>query len=113
MHLGLGHNNDQGMLNLTGLNNWLQTSRYRFLVDGGYTHAALVGPSTLETDEWNQQQKSLRSVVETVFALVKCFRFAAVDCRLAPELQEIALMICYHLTSRRLNEFPLRLEVAS
>lgn len=105
---GLGHNNDQGMMHLTHFTEWLYRSGVRAVADRGYAHPNLVTPSPAEDDYWNNTQKGLRSVVETVIGFVKCFSFAAQTCRISPELQEMGLMICYHLTARYLREFPIR-----
>ncbi len=70
VHLGMGHNNDQGLLNLTGFAQWLYTTGYRVLTDRGYSHGNAVvhvpeaGTRDAETLAWNRgnrQQKSLKS----------------------------------------------------
>jgi hypothetical protein len=109
VHLGLGHNNDKGMFNRTGLRSWLEQHGYRVLTDRGYLHHLVVRPDDdLHSTQWNNMQKGLRSVVETVAGMVKNFGIARETSRIAPEWQEMALMICYHFTARKLNEYPLR-----
>lgn len=108
VHLGLGHNNDKGMLKLTGLKDFLLRHNVKFLADRGYSHPNLVTPDERRSKEWNNTQKGLRSVVETVQGLAQNWGVARERFVMSPELQEVALMIVYYFLQMRLQEYPLR-----
>ncbi len=109
VHLGMGHNNDQGMFNLTGVREWLERNGLHLLSDCGYHHHRLIRPDAHEDNtEWSNRQKGLRSVVEAVAGLAKGWRFAAETSRLPIEWQEMALLTIYHFVAGRLKEFSLR-----
>ncbi len=98
------------MFNLTGLRGFIERQGIKLLSDRGYSHESLVRPDDEDgRREWNNTQKSLRAVVETVFGLVQNFAVAGGVFRQSPELQELALMIVYHVTQYYLMLFPLRL----
>lgn len=61
--------------------------------------------------DWQNNQKSLRSVVETVFAVVKWFSLAGGKYRGSPELQQLALGCIYQLVAQNLNNYPLRISL--
>lgn len=107
--LAPGHNNDKAMLILSGWKEYLIQSGEKLLGDRGYASATCVIPDEQFSISWNHKQKALRSVVETVIGLVHNWAAAHQVFRQAPELQELALMICYYLTQHYLLEFPLRL----
>lgn len=107
--LGMGHNNDQGMLNITSITTFLEHFNVRMLADGGYHHYLLVTPDPTKSKEWNDRQKSLRSCVETVAFTAKCWEFAAGKVRVNPELHQIGLMIIYNIVRMMMQQYPLRL----
>ncbi len=51
--------------------------------------------------------QQLRTIVERVFGYIKCWAFVAKRCQLAPELQEICLMVIYQLVNQITAELPL------
>jgi len=104
----MGHNNDKGMYRLTGMRDFLIEAGYKLLADRGYSHSSLVTPDNQRSSQWNNQQKALRSVVETVIGLVRTWSVTDYTFRQSPELQELALLICYKLLAHSLAEYPLR-----
>lgn len=112
--LGMGHNNDKAMLNMSGFKEYLCAHGVRWLADGGYSFEYLVTPNKHKSASWNNMQKALRSVVETTIGMVKLYRLAAERVTISPELQSMCLMICYQLTNLILKQFPLRpLEISN
>lgn len=109
VQLGLGHNNDKGMLIVTKMKEFLEKYGLFWLADLGYSYPRLITPNDERSIEWNHQQKSLCSVVETSIAMVEVFRLASETCNLQPELHGIALMVIYQLTNMNLQRYPLRL----
>lgn len=97
--LGLGHNNDAGMFKLTGLKEMVISQDLKLLADRGYPSIYTVRPDDAKGQAWNNQQASLRSVVEGAIGLVKFWDCAALTFKQSPELHALAIMICYHLTN--------------
>jgi len=59
-----------GMVNRTGFRQVIESNAKIVLADGGYQEMLFIRPDSFNfTDQWNNTQKSLRSV-ETVFSLV-------------------------------------------
>lgn len=108
--LGLGHNNDKGMLNLTHMKEFLSDHDLRWLADKGYSYLLLVTPDERKGKEWNDEQKSLRSVIETSIGTVKLWRVAGTTFRGTPELQELAVLCCYQLANINLKMYPIRFQ---
>lgn len=106
--LGMGHNNDQGFFGLTKIGELLERHNIKLLGDGGYHHYLLVTPDITKSQEWNNKQKSLRSCVETVAFIAKCWEFAASKVRVNPELQQVGLMSIYFFVAKMMREYPLR-----
>ena len=109
MVLGMGHNNDQGMFNLTGMGCLLEKLNVRVLGDGGYHHYLMVVPDDTRSTTWNNRQKALRSCVEVVIGAAKCWEFAAGKVRVSLELHSMGLMIIYNLVAKMMREYPLRI----
>ncbi len=111
--IGLGHNNDKGMLVLSGLKQFLIQKKIKLHADGGYSlKRFLITPDEAKSRHWNRRQMEERSVVEIVFSLVHNWKAASVKYRGPPEAQAIALMTIYNLEALKLKEFPLRLGCA-
>jgi len=74
--IALGHNNDQGLQNITGIRKFLGDNNYVVLVDDGYSNTDLCNKKSkgLTKDE-AELFHSFRSVVETCFAFLGFFRF--------------------------------------
>lgn len=108
--LGMGHNNDQGMFNME-MKEFLRQHAMKWLADGGYSNDHLVTPDEHMPAEWNQTQKMLRSIVEVVIGFVKLYLFTAQRVRVNPELQEIAILVCYQLTQIVLRDFPIKIHL--
>jgi hypothetical protein len=104
----LGHNNDKGALNITGTKQFMEDKNLYWLADGGYSYHRLIRPNDTESDSWNNEQKSLRSIVEVVAGMAKNWRVMDEKFRPRPELQELIIMIVYNLTNMYLKKFPLR-----
>lgn len=102
IQFGLGHNNDQGLMKLTGINDLLDQLEIRFLGDSGYHHHRIICPDGVPL-ELEQIQKDERSVVEVVIGLAKGFEVAAGTFRQSPELQQYSLGCVYELTQPRFN----------
>ena len=105
-----GHNNDAGALVITGLKSLLVKTQMKLLGDLGYSHNSIITPDPFQPQQWRNIQKGLRPVVETVIGLVKNWRVTSDTFRGYPELQAMAVMVCYQLTAIRLKDFPLRQE---
>ena len=107
VHLGLGHNNDRGMWKRSFMNTFFMLKNEKLLGDGGYSGVLLVCPDDKQTPLWNSDQKSLRSVVETVIGLSHNWAVANTRFKPSPEKQELALLIIYELVNRKLQKVPL------
>lgn len=108
VQLGLGHNNDQGMLHLTKMDIFIEDNDLYWLADKGYHHHRLVTPNKHHPREWNELQSGLRSVVESSIGVVQKFGLASSKVRQTPELQKAALLTIYNLANLRLRNEPLR-----
>jgi len=108
-----GHNNDQGALHITQMDNFISEHQIKMIGDLGYWHARIVTPEPSYPSAWRKTQMALRSVVETVIGLVKNWGIAGSVFRGSPELQALAVMVAYQLTAIRLKELPLRPKIAT
>ena len=73
------------------------------------TIALLSHPTrTSKPKEWNNEQKSNRSIVEIVIGYVKSWGVARKKFRQEIETQEMALWVVYQLPAWRLKLYPLR-----
>jgi len=106
--LGLGHNNDQGMLILTEMKDFLRQHNLTWVADNGYHFYRLEVPNSSKPEEYNNLLKGYRSVVETVIGLAKVYATAGGIFRLSPELQELVLLVVYQFTGKFLMDYPLR-----
>jgi len=110
--IGLGHNNDAGMLNLTGLSQWISDNNEFLFADRGYHHPNLITPTSNDSTDnilWNNRHYGIRSAVETVFKRVKDFQIAgSTPFRQSVAFQRIVLMVIYQLVAKKLKETPLR-----
>jgi hypothetical protein len=66
-----GHNNDAGALIITNMKEFLVTHQIKLLADSSYHHHLLETPNNNMSNERNNTQKSLRSVVEAVIGQVR------------------------------------------
>lgn len=107
VQLGLGHNNDQGMLSLTGLNKHIEENDIYLLGDGGYSHHRIITPSDVPA-ELEQVQKDERSSVEALIGFNKGNGLARDVVRHPPELHQQSLMVTYELSQLKLKEAGLR-----
>ncbi len=105
--LGLGHNNDRAMLQLSGMKEALLCSGQKFLGDSGYYSAVCILPDSNKDPTWNSKQKALRSVVERVIGSVMSYGVARGTFRASPELHALALMTVYHCVEYSLSRSPL------
>jgi hypothetical protein len=103
VQLGLGHNNDQGMFSLTELREYIEEHEIYLLVDGGYHHHRLIGPSNVPA-RVEMIQKDERSEIEVIIGMTKGFRFAGDVVRHSPEVQEVGLMINYECANIKLTD---------
>jgi len=104
VHFLKGHNNDQGVFNLT-VREKIENDNVVGIGDRGYTHFLLVTPDDLPK-YLQHLQAAQRTVVEIVFGMVKIWQFAAEKVTQAPELQVLGLKIIYELTNMLLLQFP-------
>jgi hypothetical protein len=107
VHLGLGGNNDMGMLKHSKVDTLLENWKIYLLADRGYVGSNLITPRDMADENMNQIHKRLRSIVEKVFGFIKNWEVAAGRFRLSPEAQRISLMIIYQLAALIMKEFPL------
>jgi len=106
--LGPGHNNDQAMLHITGIERTIiDQLATRLLADKGYTSDAVVRPDDV-AGLLRVQHAGYRSVVEQAFALVHLYAAATFKFRASPELQEMVLIIIYALVASKIELVPLR-----
>lgn len=112
VQLGLGHNNDQTMFNVTGVREELFRREQRLLADSGYTGFSLVTPGDITMaglgPQFRKQHAGFRSVVEQNFAYVHMFMAAGGVFRQSPELQQLALLVIYSLVFIKFRDTPLR-----
>lgn len=101
--IGLGHNNDQGILKLTELDEYLEKNNISVLGDGGYHHDHIIAPHNVPM-ELENLQKGERSDVETCIGFAKGWGAAADVFRQSPELHKYALHVVYELAQIRLTE---------
>jgi transposase len=105
MTIAPGHNNDQGMFNLTRMAEWLEQRQLGpLLADLGYRGDHVVRPVAAEEivlgehhpliHRSNHQQAAERSLVENVNSWFKNWKFAKTRCKMSPELQAMALVVC-------------------
>jgi len=99
-----GHNNDQGLFNIT-FKETLEQSNVIGLGDRGYTHSLIVSPDDVE-QKLQVIQSGQRAVVEIVIGMVKIWQFAAEKVSQPPELQVLGLKVIYELTNMLLMQFP-------
>jgi len=104
---GLGHNNDQGMFNISGMREYMEENLIRGTGDRGYSHYLITTPNTIENENDLKRLAIQRSVVEVVFSFIKNFGFANSKVMHDPELQVVALMVIYQLVNIRLKQYPL------
>lgn len=107
----LGHNNDKGTFKITETHQKMDQLQLKWLADGGYGYHRLVTPDDRRSKEWNNTQKSLRSIVEVVAGLAKNYAICRDQFGGNPELQEMIIMSVYQLTNINLKEYPLRLHI--
>lgn len=109
VHIGTGHNNDQGMFNLTNMEEFLRKNNIRLLADRGYwCDNWLITPrDTIDSAEQNLVHKKFRSIVERIFGLVKIWRVASEHFKSSPEFQVMCLSIIYSLVRMHTDQFPL------
>lgn len=107
VHLGKGHNNDQGMFHLSGVANWLAEQKIKLLSDRGYFSVLLVTPRNMKNSVENDDHKRYRSIVERLFGFTKVWAFAAERCRYSVQIQQVALFIIYSFVNDYVKEYPL------
>jgi hypothetical protein len=111
-----GHNNDQGIYNMTGIYEKLVQYDIQLLGDGGYSGPRLITPNETSGSLWNAAQKDFRAVVENLNARVATFGAAAEIFRGPPEFQAVCLMIVYQTVQSMMAkgyQVPLRQIVKS
>lgn len=106
VHLGLGHNNDQGMFKRT-LQEFIEKKDLRLLSDLGFTHSYLIRPEKTSDEIWRKEQSALRSVVEVVCGLSHLYAVCSTKFRGTPEFQQVCLMCVWELVNWNLRLFPL------
>jgi hypothetical protein len=104
--IGRGHNNDQGMFNLSDVESMLVDKKVSLLTDLGYAKRAtqIVRPISGEDADYsvaaqvfNKSQASERAKVEQAIGWWKKWKFAAKHCAYAPKFQAICLVITAQL----------------
>lgn len=102
-----GHNNDQGIFNKSKVKRKMILEKFKLLADGGYKFRNLVTPDDEKSANWNNQQKSSRSIVEITIGLIKTWSVASKTV-FNIEIQEMALYVVYQLQAMKLLKYPLR-----
>jgi hypothetical protein len=104
--IGRGHNNDQGMFNLSDVESMLVDKKVSLLTDLGYARRGcqIVRPIAEEDCEYdiaaqvfNRSQASERAKVEHAISWWKKWKFAANHCQYPPQFQAICLIITAQL----------------
>jgi len=110
INLALGHNNDMGLFNLSGVDEWLEKEDITLLADGGYSkgNPRLVTPDEEKGTQWNNQQKSMRAIVEQVGGLCHNFSSTSSKFKQSPEIQELSIMCVWYIVSHYTKVYPLR-----
>lgn len=112
VQIGLGHNNDKGMFNLT-IRSLVQEKNLTGLVDRGYQHPQLVRPDNKEVasflgydtiDNFAADHAAARSPGEIINSLTKGWAFASQICSQTPELQATGLMAIYYLVTLKMQD---------
>jgi len=96
--IGLGHNNDPGMMYLSEFDTFIEDNNIMGLADRGYGHHLLITPNDVGEGERKEHGK-YRSIVENVIGKVKTYYFASHRVRVSPELHAVGVMICYQLAT--------------
>jgi len=104
VHLAKGHNNDQGLFNIT-VRKIIEQDNVVGLADRGYTHNLLVSPDDVESS-LRVLQSGTRTIVEIVIGMAKVWEYAAGRVSHPPELQALGLRVIYELTNMLLLQFP-------
>jgi hypothetical protein len=104
VHLGQGHNNDQGFFSITQMGAKLLGEHRKLLADGGYSHLSLVSPNNNKSAFWNLQQKRKRVVIEWLNAYIKLWGFAKTRNRNSPEFQSIGLLVVYEIANALIHD---------
>jgi len=99
-----GHNNDQGVFNLT-VKDWIEEHNIVGIADRGYSHSHLVTPEDLP-EETRWIQASQRSIVEIMIGMCKNWEFASGRVCLSPEMQCMGLKIVYEIVNSLIIQFP-------
>lgn len=105
-----GHNNDQGLFNISKMAEWLEERQMKpLLADLGYAGRGVIVPTGAEdilasenptaSALTNKLHASQRVLVENVNSWFKNWKFASVKCHLTPEFQAMALIVCGMLTN--------------
>ncbi len=81
------------MLNFTELKEYFAHNNFNWLANGGYSFFGLIILNDNYPKEWNNKQKSFRTIIETVINIVKNFEAAESKFHYIPEMQKIILMI--------------------
>jgi hypothetical protein len=108
--VGKGHNNDQGMLNMSRMVEWLEERQLApLLADLGYSGPCVIHPIPAEQALHcdvptvaivaNARQASERVLVENVNSWFKQWKFASHCCHFTPEYQAICFVVCGMLTN--------------
>jgi len=108
VHIGLGHNNDMNMFQLSRVGHLLMEGNVHLLADRGYiSQTNLVSPREMPDEDRNATHKRLRAIVERVFGFAKNWRALSERFPLSPEMQRICLFSVYQIVAKILNDFPL------
>jgi len=103
-----GHNNDKGVLLLSGLKDKLIKNKLNILGDRGYNYP-IITPKDSKGREYNLEQQKKRSIVEIVFSFVKFFQSTSGVFKQSVEIQELCILIVYQLVAQKILENPIRI----
>lgn len=102
VHFVAGHNNDQGVFNIT-LKERIEQLNIMGITDRGYSHFLLISANDLPLD-LQATQAAQRAMNEIVIGLSKLWEYAAGKVAHPPEMQALGLRIIYEITNLRLKQ---------
>jgi hypothetical protein len=108
LDIALGHHNDPGVALYSGFKQFLINNGWACLADGTYGDPFIIPNADGQSAFWTHTQRDLRSIVESVFALVKMFEVARMKNTSSLHFHAICLYAIFQIVAMRLQQYPLR-----
>ena len=102
--LAFGHNNDSGMLRISGLKHQIMEYNWKFLGDRGYG-TPIVTPRDSRSEQWLLEHARKRAVVEILIGFFKGWEVASGRVTLSPGKHFMSLMVVYKLGNMMLQTY--------